>query len=97
MARAKKSSSSPRRSPAKRGRPRKSSPRRSPVKRRRSSPRKSPVRRRKSGSPRVKRAPSAYNKFMSAEIKRLQVSHPNISHRERFRKAAHEWTRTHKK
>lgn len=40
------------------------------------------------------RKPSAYNKFMSSEIKKLQKSNPTLSHTERFKKAAAAW-KTH--
>lgn len=40
------------------------------------------------------RKPSAYNKFMSSEIKKLQKSNPTLSHTDRFKKAAAAW-KTH--
>jgi hypothetical protein len=38
------------------------------------------------------RAPSAYNAFMSAELKRLKAAQPSMEHREAFRQAAIGWT-----
>ena len=35
--------------------------------------------------------PSAYNLFMSKELKKLKAEHPNKSHAERFKMAASNW------
>ena len=35
--------------------------------------------------------PSAYNQFMSKELKKLKAEYPNKSHAERFKMAASNW------
>ncbi|KAL8254325.1 hypothetical protein R6Q59_032546 [Mikania micrantha] len=37
------------------------------------------------------RAPSAYNKFIKEEIRRLKTQHPNMSHKQVFSAAAKNW------
>ncbi|XP_071696132.1 axial regulator YABBY 4 [Rutidosis leptorrhynchoides] len=37
------------------------------------------------------RAPSAYNKFIKEEIRRLKTQHPNMSHKQAFSTAAKNW------
>jgi hypothetical protein len=49
----------------------------------------------KRSSPKKKRAPSQYNIFMKAEIKKLQKTHPKLAHTERFRMAAANWSKKH--
>ena len=39
----------------------------------------------------VKRAPSAYNKYMKKELARLKKAHPRMTHQARFKKAAKSW------
>ena len=41
----------------------------------------------------VKRAPSAYNKYMKKELARLKKAHPRMNHQARFKKAAKGWKR----
>lgn len=41
----------------------------------------------------TKRTPSAYNIFMREEIGRLQKSHPDLDHKERFKMAAGNWSK----
>ncbi|XP_042051227.1 protein YABBY 3-like [Salvia splendens] len=38
-----------------------------------------------------KRGPTAYNRFIKYEIKRLKAEHPNITHKEAFSAAAKNW------
>ncbi|CAL9184088.1 protein YABBY 2-like [Musa acuminata AAA Group] len=38
-----------------------------------------------------RRAPSAYNRFIKEEIRRLKAKNPNISHKEAFSAAAKNW------
>ncbi|CAL9768285.1 unnamed protein product [Musa acuminata subsp. burmannicoides] len=38
-----------------------------------------------------RRAPSAYNRFIKEEIRRLKTKNPNISHKEAFSRAAKNW------
>lgn len=45
----------------------------------------------------VKRAPSAYNKFMKKELNRLKKAHPRMTHQARFKKAAKSWKGSKKK
>jgi hypothetical protein len=44
----------------------------------------------------VKRAPSAYNKYMKKELARLKKAHPRMTHQARFKKAAKGWKRSKK-
>jgi len=44
----------------------------------------------------VKRAPSAYNKYMKKELARLKKAHPRMNHQARFKKAAKSWKRAKK-
>jgi hypothetical protein len=44
----------------------------------------------------VKRAPSAYNKYMKKELARLKKAHPRMNHQARFKKAAKSWKRSKK-
>ena len=44
----------------------------------------------------VKRAPSAYNKYMKKELARLKKVHPRMTHQARFKKAAKSWKRSKK-
>ena len=44
----------------------------------------------------VKRAPSAYNKYMKKELARLKKAHPRMTHQARFKKAAKSWKRSKK-
>ena len=44
----------------------------------------------------VKRAPSAYNKYMKKELAKLKKAHPRMTHQARFKKAAKGWTRSKK-
>jgi len=44
----------------------------------------------------VKRAPSAYNKYMKKELARLKKAHPRMTHQSRFKKAAKSWKRSKK-
>jgi hypothetical protein len=39
-----------------------------------------------------KKVPTEYNKFMKTEIKKLQKSHPAMTHQARFKKAASTWS-----
>jgi hypothetical protein len=39
----------------------------------------------------VKRAPSAYNKYMKKELAKLKKAHPRMTHQARFKKAAKGW------
>jgi len=45
----------------------------------------------------VKRAPSAYNKYMKKELARLKKAHPRMTHQARFKKAAKGWKSASKK
>ena len=45
----------------------------------------------------VKRAPSAYNKYMKKELARLKKAHPRMTHQARFKKAAKSWKGSKKK
>ena len=45
----------------------------------------------------VKRAPSAYNKYMKKELARLKKAHPRMAHQARFKKAAKSWKGSKKK
>jgi len=45
----------------------------------------------------VKRAPSAYNKYMKKELARLKKAHPRMNHQARFKKAAKSWKGAKKK
>ncbi len=45
----------------------------------------------------VKRAPSAYNKYMKRELARLKRAHPRMTHQARFKKAAKSWKGAKKK
>lgn len=45
----------------------------------------------------VKRAPSAYNKYMKKELVRLKKAHPRMTHQARFKKAAKSWKGSKKK
>lgn len=45
----------------------------------------------------VKRAPSAYNRYMKKELARLKKAHPRMSHQARFKKAAKSWKGKKKK
>ncbi len=45
----------------------------------------------------VKRAPSAYNKYMKKELARLKKAHPRMTHQARFKKAAKSWKSSKKK
>ena len=45
----------------------------------------------------VKRAPSAYNKYMKKELARLKKAHPRMNHQARFKKAAKSWKSAKKK
>ncbi|KAI9142191.1 hypothetical protein BKA69DRAFT_1068831 [Paraphysoderma sedebokerense] len=38
-----------------------------------------------------KRAQTPFNKFMSAELKRVKAATPGIAHKEAFKKAAQNW------
>lgn len=49
----------------------------------------------KEGS-KTKRAPSAYNKFMSTEIKKVKRLNPNLTHKQAFKQAANNWTKAKK-
>lgn len=42
----------------------------------------------------VKRAPSAYNKYMAKTLKQLKKKHPKTSHTVLFKKAAKSWKRS---
>lgn len=42
----------------------------------------------------VKRAPSAYNKYMKKELAKLKKKHPRSSHQVLFKKAAKSWKRS---
>ena len=44
----------------------------------------------------VKRAPSAYNKYMKKELAKLKKAHPRMTHQARFKKAAKGWKRSKK-
>jgi len=44
----------------------------------------------------VKRAPSAYNKYMKKELAKLKKAHPRMTHQARFKKAAKSWKRSKK-
>lgn len=39
------------------------------------------------------RTPSAYNEFMKSELAKVKVSHPDISHKERFKIAASHYSK----
>ena len=45
----------------------------------------------------VKRAPSAYNKYMKKELAKLNKAHPRMTHQARFKKAAKSWKGASKK
>ena len=45
----------------------------------------------------IKRAPSAYNKYMKKELARLKKAHPRMNHQARFKKAAKSWKSAKKK
>jgi len=45
----------------------------------------------------VKRAPSAYNKYMKKELAKLKKAHPRMTHQARFKKAAKSWKSGKKK
>jgi len=45
----------------------------------------------------VKRAPSAYNKYMKKELAKLKKAHPRMTHQARFKKAAKSWKGVKKK
>jgi len=45
----------------------------------------------------VKRAPSAYNKYMKKELAKLKKAHPRMTHQARFKKAAKSWKSASKK
>jgi hypothetical protein len=45
----------------------------------------------------VKRAPSAYNKYMKKELAKLKKAHPRMNHQARFKKAAKSWKGAKKK
>ena len=45
----------------------------------------------------VKRAPSAYNKYMKKELAKLKKAHPRMTHQARFKKAAKSWKSAKKK
>ncbi len=45
----------------------------------------------------VKRAPSAYNKYMKKELAKLKKAHPRMTHQARFKKAAKSWKGAKKK
>jgi len=45
----------------------------------------------------VKRAPSAYNKYMKKELAKLKRAHPRMTHQARFKKAAKSWKGAKKK
>ncbi len=45
----------------------------------------------------VKRAPSAYNKYMKKELAKLKKAHPRMTHQARFKKAAKGWKGASKK
>ena len=45
----------------------------------------------------IKRAPSAYNKYMKKELARLKKAHPRMTHQSRFKKAAKSWKGAKKK
>jgi len=45
----------------------------------------------------VKRAPSAYNKYMKKELAKLKKAHPRMKHQARFKKAAKGWKSASKK
>jgi len=45
----------------------------------------------------VKRAPSAYNKYMKKELAKLKKAHPRMNHQARFKKAAKSWKSAKKK
>jgi len=45
----------------------------------------------------VKRAPSAYNKYMKKELAKLKKAHPRMTHQARFKKAAKGWKSASKK
>jgi len=42
----------------------------------------------------VKRAPSAYNKYMAKTLKQLKKKHPKTSHTILFKRAAKSWKRS---
>lgn len=44
----------------------------------------------------TKRAPSAYNKFMAKEIKRVKKENSKLSHQDAFKQAAGNWTKAKK-
>ena len=50
----------------------------------------------KKAKPVVKRAPSAYNKYMKKELAKLKKAHPRMTHQARFKKAAKGWKRSKK-
>jgi len=45
----------------------------------------------------VKRAPSAYNKYMKKELAKMKKAHPRMTHQARFKKAAKGWKSASKK
>ena len=45
----------------------------------------------------VKRAPSAYNKYMKKKLSQLKKAHPRMTHQARFKKAAKSWKSAKKK
>lgn len=45
----------------------------------------------------AKRAPSAYNRYMKKELKRLKKLHPKTPHQTLFKRAAKSWKGTKKK
>lgn len=47
-------------------------------------------------SKKEKRAPSAYNIFMKAEIPKVKKSNPKLTHKEAFAKAAGNWQKQKK-
>ena len=48
----------------------------------------------KSVAKKVKRAPSAYNKYMAKTLKQLKKKHPRSNHQVLFKRAAKSWKRS---
>ena len=48
----------------------------------------------KAAAKKVKRAPSAYNKYMKKQLAILKKKHPRSSHQVLFKKAAKSWKRS---
>merc|ERR1711934_412954 len=83
---------SPAKKPAKKASgPKKTAKKKTPAKKsaKKSGAKKSPGK--KDKKDKVKRAPSAYNLFVKAELAKLKKSHPKSDHKERFAMAAANW------